>query len=140
MNERFSTEGPHKKDTSSALRRSAVDPLDKQQQDRRDQADSRRFTLVVSLWLKRHDIPAFEAYEKKAARLLANHGGRVDRAIRIKPGEGDPPFEVHVVSFPDRDRYLGYRADPEVRALVEERNRIIGRTVVLEGEDVKALE
>lgn len=128
---------------------------------RKGQAAGKRCILLVNLWIK-GDVAGFEAYEKKASRLLSNHGGRIERAIRIQPHtsagaqsgapgtqlslpastpqSAEAPFEVHLISFPDRSRYLAYRADPEVRALVDERNRVIEKTVVWEGVDTAELE
>jgi hypothetical protein len=48
---------------------------------------------------------------------------------------GDPPFEVHVVSFPDREAAESYAADPETVEVRRRRDGIIAWTEVLEGRD-----
>lgn len=94
-----------------------------------------RHTLVVSLWIHPGQEAEFEAFEREAAALMARYGGRIEQAIRIDDagGQGGGPFEVHVVSFPDRAAAESYRADPEVRAKGSQRAAIIARTEVLEG-------
>lgn len=101
---------------------------------------SDKVTLIVSLWLRNGDVDGFEKLEGKLAQLQARHGGRIERAVRITGPGGEKaeeqPFEVHVVTFDDADGLARYRADPQLRELAEVRERIIARTVVLEGRDV----
>jgi uncharacterized protein (DUF1330 family) len=96
-----------------------------------------RYILVVSLWLRDHDIAAFESFEKRASKLLARHGGTIDLAIRPLKADSNPntPFEIHIVSFADQRGYAEYRSDPAMQELAAEREKIISRTSVLEGHD-----
>jgi len=96
---------------------------------------SQRFVLVVSLWVHPGQEAAFEAFERKAARLMARHGGRIDQAVRVALGQGEAPHEIHVVSFPDEAAYEAYGADPETLALRENRAQIISATVVLKARE-----
>ncbi len=41
-----------------------------------------RVNLVVSVWLKTDDVPAFESFERAAARVMAKHGGRIEAPLR----------------------------------------------------------
>ena len=94
----------------------------------------RRYVRVVSLWIHPGQEAAFEAFEREAVRIMGRHGGRIDSAVRIAAaGAGDPPFEVHVVSFPDRAAADSYASDPETVELRRRRAEIISRTEVLEG-------
>jgi len=100
-----------------------------------------RYVLVVSLWIHPGQEAAFEAFEGDAARAMAKHGGRIDQAVRLAPGltpggGGEPPFEVHVVSFPNRAAADSYGADPEFAGLRSRRSGIIARTEVLAGQKV----
>ena len=99
-----------------------------------------RKTLVVSLWLRAGAVAAFEAFERRVAKILVRHGGRIERAIRATSPQANAsePFEVHVVSFPDDESLVAYRYDPETRALADERAAIIARTVIVEGVDVQS--
>ena len=93
-----------------------------------------RYVRVVSLWIHPGQAAAFEAFERDAARIMARHGGRIDSAVRIEPGgEGGGPFEVHIVSFPDRAAADSYASDPETLKLSGRRAEIIARTEMLAG-------
>jgi uncharacterized protein (DUF1330 family) len=86
-----------------------------------------RLTLIVNLWLKEPDIPAFEAFERQAAAVMARHGGRVESVVRCSGAAGEP-FEVHVVTFPDAAALAAYREDPRMADLRPLRERVIART------------
>jgi len=95
-----------------------------------------RMVLVALLWLKDSNLQGFEAYERRAAGLMARHGGCIERAIRLDPSaSSEGPFEVHVVSFPDRAAFEAYQQDPEVQALAPSRSEAIARTVLHIGRD-----
>ena len=96
-----------------------------------------RHIRIVSLWIHPGQDGAFEAFEREAARIMARHGGRIDSAVRIRPGgAGDRPFEVHVVSFPDRrSGQILRRRSRNGGFAAPGRAEIIARTVVLEGRD-----
>jgi antibiotic biosynthesis monooxygenase (ABM) superfamily enzyme len=96
---------------------------------------TKRNIRVVSLWIYPGQEAAFEAFEREAVRLMARHGGRIDSATRIEQGT-ETPFEVHVVSFPDRPSAESYAADPETVELRGRRAEIISRTEMLEGYSV----
>lgn len=93
-----------------------------------------RYVRVVSLWIHPGREAGFEAFEREAAAIMARFGGRIDSAVRTQlGGAGDSPFEVHVVSFPDRAAADSYGAAPETVQLRVRRSEIIARTEVLEG-------
>jgi antibiotic biosynthesis monooxygenase (ABM) superfamily enzyme len=92
--------------------------------------------VVVRLWIRQGLEAEFEAYERKVARVMARHGGVIERAIRTSGASrdgSDEPFEVHLLRFPTQARYDAYRDDPERRSLSGERERIITKTDVLVG-------
>jgi len=96
-----------------------------------------RHTLVVSLWLKNGDIDRFEEFERAAVRIMAKHGGLIERAMRIgRSNVADAPFEIHVTSFPDVAAYAAYQDDPETRELAALRGAVIARTVTHAGTEV----
>lgn len=98
----------------------------------------KKLILIVSLWLKCDDVSDFESYERCAAQLLTRHGGRIERAIRVKnqSDKSDEPFEIHVVSFPNEKKFADYPADSELRKLADWRDKIITRSEVISGYDV----
>ena len=94
-----------------------------------------RVNLVVSLWLKKEDVAAFESFERAAASVMAKHGGRIEHVTRLVEAQrSDAPFEVHVVSFPDWSAFEAYRADPAFKLLLPRRERLIARTEIWRGE------
>jgi hypothetical protein len=95
-----------------------------------------RYVRVVSIWIHAGQDLAFEAFERDAARIMARHGGRIDSAVRVTPdATRDAPFEVHVVSFPDRVAAESYAADRETVERRQRRAEIIERTSFLEGSE-----
>jgi hypothetical protein len=52
------------------------------------------FVLVASLWIRDGRVAEFEAYERKAARIMRRHGGAIERAIRVDAAiaAADAPF------------------------------------------------
>ena len=90
--------------------------------------------LVVSLWIREGRVAEFEAYERKAARVMKRYGGMVERAVRIESGNtSELPYEVHLVSFPSQPMFDAYRASAETKALSNERDAVIAKTVILAG-------
>jgi hypothetical protein len=90
--------------------------------------------VVAILTVVPGQLDAFRRFEEQAARVMARHGGGVERAVFV-PGE--PPREVHVLRFPSADAFAAYRADAELVTLASERAACIAATEVLVGEDVR---
>ena len=91
---------------------------------------------VVSLWIHPGQEKAFEAFEQEAAAIMASHGGRIDRAIRIRGAGCESPYEVHIVAFPDDSAFESYRSDPRILQLAQRRSGIIAKTIILNGQFV----
>jgi uncharacterized protein (DUF1330 family) len=90
-----------------------------------------RLTLVVLLHVNPGQQAEFERFEGAASRIMNRYGGRIERRIPLARGaDPDQPDEVHVVTFPDRESFDRYRADPEIQALASLRERAIRRTTV----------
>ncbi len=95
------------------------------------------FILVVGLWIVPGRGEEFETFERSAFSIIDRHGGSLVRRLALRDGMGsDVPNELHVVSFPSRDAYVGYRADPELTSLSALRARAVLRTVIWEGVDL----
>ena len=93
-------------------------------------------TLVAILTVRAVAIGKFRAFERKAAAVMAKHGGRIERTVVIaaKPGE-DAMKEIHVVTFPNPDALSAYQNDPELKALADLRAQSVISTEVFIGED-----
>ncbi len=101
---------------------------------------SERHVRVVQLWIHPGQEEAFEAFEREAAGIMARHGGRIDQAVRLVPLEGAgpedaTPYELHIVSFPDKAAFEAYFNDPATRVLREKRSKIISRTELMAGRE-----
>ncbi len=96
---------------------------------------TRPIVLVVSLWIRNGDVAGFEAFELKAEKLVKKHAGSIDRAVRLAATHDDAPFEIHLVRFPDRKALEAYRLDPEVVGLLPEREKVVSKSVIVEGHD-----
>jgi uncharacterized protein (DUF1330 family) len=89
---------------------------------------------VVSLWIRPGAVAEFEAYERKAARIMRKHGGAIEKVIRTgQENSPEIPFEIHLVSFPDQETFAAYRADLELASLAADRESAILKTVVITG-------
>jgi len=103
---------------------------------------SETLTLVVQLTLNADQREDYERFEVEASRIMQRHGGRIERRVRVtSPLSGTDrqaagPDEVHLVSFPDEERFEAYRRDPELAALAELRARVILRTEIWRGTDL----
>ncbi len=96
-----------------------------------------KLVLVASLYVNPGCEEEFERYEAAAARIMRRHGGAVERRIAVSPdSDRNLPYEVHVVSFPNRESFDAYRADCELQGLAELHARAIRETVVWFGSDL----
>src|SRR5436853_6417133 len=76
----------------------------------------------------------FEAYERKAARIMRKYGGSIEKVIRTgQEGWSENPFEIHVVGFPDQEKFAAYRADQEVASIAADREAVILKTIAITG-------
>jgi uncharacterized protein (DUF1330 family) len=92
--------------------------------------------LVVTLTVRPGALDAFRAFERQAARIMARHGGAIERAVYIPPAQpGAPSQEVHLVSFPSPEALAAYRADPALQALASLREAAVLHTEILTGEE-----
>ena len=64
--------------------------------------------LIVQFDLTNADLAAFETYEAAVLPLLAEHGGVLEQRLRAVDDAG----ETHVISFPSREAFEAYVADP----------------------------
>ncbi len=90
--------------------------------------------LLATLTVHPDRVEAFLAYERKAARIMEKHGGRIEKVIALDPDPEDIFYrETHVVSFPDEAALAAYRNDPEFTALAKEREACILATAIRRG-------
>jgi len=98
-----------------------------------------RFTLIVLLHVDPGHKDDFERFEAEASRIMARHGGRIERRMatsELSGIDGDVPYEVHLVTFPSPESFEAYRLDPELTPLAELRSRAIRRTTIWRSTDL----
>lgn len=107
-------------------------------------SEKERLHLIVHLWIYSNQEEEFERFEERAAEMMQEFGGRIDRRVRhgdetdaeVTPtmlqsfAPDDLPFETHLVSFPDRASFEAYRTSPSAASVAELRSRIIRRTEI----------
>ncbi len=88
-------------------------------------------TIVALLTIR--DIDAFTRFERQAAAIMKNHGGRIDSAFRPAAVDSDatnPVHEVHVLKFPDLAAFDSYKSDTRLFELGVLREQAIAHTTV----------
>jgi hypothetical protein len=90
--------------------------------------------LVAILTVPVAAAAEFRDFERRAAVVLARHGGRIEQTV-VVPGDATVFREVHVVRFPGPQAFAAYRADPDLAALASTRARVVTHTELLAGED-----
>ena len=98
--------------------------------------------LVALLYLRAGREAEYERFESEASRIMGRHGGRIVRRIKLPSAPAadarenpSRPDEVHIVEFVDGASFARYRADPEIKALADQRAAAIRDTVVWQGSD-----
>lgn len=85
--------------------------------------------IVALLTVRRDRADDFRRYETAAARIMARHGGAIERTVvEATPHDAETFRELHLVRFPDEAALRAYRADPELTALADLRAAAIAST------------
>jgi ribosomal protein S18 acetylase RimI-like enzyme len=93
-------------------------------------------TLVAILTVRKAALDTFRAFERHAAAIMADHGGRIERTVVVTPAATpDLVKEIHVVTFPDERAFGAYRGDVRRDALAHLREAAVVATEILVGED-----
>jgi hypothetical protein len=91
-------------------------------------------TLVAILTVRMAELAKFRAFERRAARVMASHGGRIERTVVVAPAGAELIKEIHIVTFPDAAAFQAYRADARLGELARLREESVVDTEVLVGE------
>ena len=90
--------------------------------------------LLATLTVHPDRVDVFHDFERRAAKIMAKHGGRIERAIVLDQDPEDHYYrECHVVSFPDRAALAAYRDDADFKALASLRESCILATAIRYG-------
>ena len=91
-------------------------------------------TLVAILTVRKDAVEKFRAYESHAARIMGEHGGRIERTV-VVPDTADTIKEIHIVTFPGDAAYAAYRNDARLKEHAPLREASVVRTELHVGAD-----
>jgi len=92
--------------------------------------------IVVVLTVRSDRVDDFRRFEAEAARIMARHGGAIERTVTFDAEPAAETFrELHLVRFGSEDALEAYRADPELAALAALRAAAIVSTEIWTGSD-----
>ena len=94
--------------------------------------------LVVTLEVRRAAAADFRQYEREAAAIMADYGGRIERVIEVMDAdspEADTFREIHIVRFNDAPSFEAYRCDLRLVGLAPLREAAIAGTQILRGRE-----
>lgn len=93
-------------------------------------------TLIVILTVRSEAIDKFRTFEKKAAVMMAKHGGAIERTVVVSPeSTGDFLKEIPIVTFPNEQALLAYQKDGDLGEVAHLREESVVKTEILIGED-----
>ncbi len=93
-------------------------------------------TLVVILIVRKDAIGQFRNFESKAAAVMAEHGGAIERTVVVPLPDHPELFkEVHLVTFPGPEAFSAYRQDPSLQKIAHLRAAAVVDTEIMIGED-----
>lgn len=93
--------------------------------------------VIAELFVRPGKEDDFARFEDQALRILGEHGGRLERAVRPSTGTpGRTPFEIHVLVLPSQAALDAYRRDPRLAGLAELRASAVEDTTLWSGPDV----
>ncbi len=90
-----------------------------------------KVTLCVLLWARPGAEDGLIAYEDQVLDLVPGHGGQVVQRARTGGADGQP-LEIQFLEFPSAGALDAYMTDDRRTALAAERDRVIGRTDVMQ--------
>ena len=94
--------------------------------------------VVAILTVRRARTDEFHRFESAASKIMARHGGAIERTVVRDASPDDAPEtfrELHLVRFPDEAAFRAYRGDPELAALAALREAAIVATELWTGTD-----
>lgn len=93
-------------------------------------------TLVVILAVRKEAVDQFRVFERKAATVMAKHGGAIERTVVISPTHNDEFLkEVHIVTFPNQGAFAAYQQDEDLKPIAHLRQGSVVSTQIMAGED-----
>lgn len=80
--------------------------------------------------LQVRNFQALDEFERRASVIMSEHGGRIASVFETRRNADGSGEEVHVVEFPDVERYENYRLDDRHGELKALRERAVSCTEI----------
>lgn len=92
--------------------------------------------LTQLIYIKPGQEKVFEAFEAVAIPLITRYRGQL--LLRIRPdavidGAAPPPYEIHLVSFPEHSDFEAFGKDPERASFLHLKEASVDRIVLIKG-------
>jgi uncharacterized protein (DUF1330 family) len=80
----------------------------------------------------------FDAFEAVAIPLIGKHGGELLLRLRPPPecviaGSMEPPYEIHLVRFPNGEALARFTSDPERQGLLHLKDDSVRSSLLVRG-------
>ena len=94
--------------------------------------------ITQLIYIKPGQEGVFEAFETVALPLIGRYNGKL--LLRIRPdasamidGEGSPPYEIHLVSFPTDEDLAAFGKDPERVSFLHLKDASVEQIMLIKG-------
>ncbi|HVU54471.1 MAG TPA: hypothetical protein VHD83_05420 [Puia sp.] len=94
--------------------------------------------ITQLVYIKPGQAGAFEAFEQVALPLISRYNGQL--LLRIRPdnssfiqGDAEPPYEIHLVTFPSETDFENFGKDPERASMLHLKEASVARIVLIKG-------
>ena len=94
--------------------------------------------LTQLIYIKPGQEEVFESFEAVALPLIPRYRGQL--LLRVRPdasavidGEASPPYEIHLVSFPEESDFQAFGKDPERASFLHLKEASVERIVLIKG-------
>lgn len=94
--------------------------------------------ITQLIYIKPGQEKVFDEFEAVAIPLIARYKGQL--LFRVRPdasayieGEGNPPYEIHLVSFSGESDFLAFGKDPERASFLHLKEASVERIVLIRG-------
>lgn len=94
--------------------------------------------LTQLIYIKPGQEKVFDAFESVALPLIARYRGQL--LLRVRPdasavidGDANPPYEIHLVSFPEQSDFEAFGKDPQRASFLHLKEASVDRIVLIKG-------
>lgn len=104
----------------------------------RNTADKHMLYFTQLIYIKPGQEKMFDEFEAVAIPLIAKYNGRLLFRVRPDPaafieGEGRPPYEIHLVSFPEEKDFIAFGKDPARASFLHLKEASVERIELIRG-------